>query len=48
MVYSIEKFLKIVASLSRLQSPSPPPTPPPKKAENSIFLLCALKKTSEM
>ena len=43
MVYPIEKFSKIVASFS------PFPSPPPKKknAENAIFLLCALKMSSE-
>ena len=44
MVYPIEKFSKIVASFS------PFPSPPPQKkknAENAIFLLCALKMSSE-
>ena len=41
MVYPIEKFFKIVTSLFRLPRPK-------KNAENSIFLLCALKKSSEM
>ena len=42
MVYTIEKFFKIVASLSRL------PRPKIKNAENSIFLLYVLKKSSKM
>ena len=41
MVYPIEEFLKIVASFCRF------PRPPSKNAENSIFLLCALKKSSK-
>ena len=41
MVYPIEKFLKIVASLSRLPRP-------PKNVKNSNFLLSASKKSSEM
>ena len=41
MVYPIEKFSNIVASFSRF------PMPPQKNAKNAIFLLCALKKSSE-
>ena len=41
MVYPIEKILKIVASFFRFLRSSP------KNAENSIFLICALKKSSE-
>ena len=37
MVYPIEKILKIVASFFRFLRSSP------KNAENSIFLICALK-----
>ena len=45
MVYPIEKFSKIVASFSPF--PSLPPPPKKKNAENAIFLLCALKMSSE-
>ena len=44
MVYPIEKFLKIVASFSRF----PRPPPPKKMPKILVFLLCALKKPSEM
>ena len=46
--YPIEKFLKVVASFSRFPSYLPPPKKKIKKnVENSIFLFCALKKSSE-
>ena len=46
--YPIEKFLKVVASFSRFPSYLPPTKKKIKKnVENSIFLFCALKKSSE-
>ena len=46
MVCPIKTFSKIVASLSQL--PRPKKKKKEKKAKNSNFLLCALKKSSEM
>ena len=48
MVYPIEEFLKIVASFSRFPRPPPPPPPKKKMPKILVFLLCALKKPSEM